>query len=250
MEPCSPATPDIIQESKHSRSRRRRETVWLIVRPASIGIAIIIAITILALQWPVTRNSILIFLLSVGLAYVIEPLAKNMRPPSPIYGKQLTPVLSLLFFYLLLILIGTTAWMIAGERLERELTDLQAKLPAYANQARQRLEMFERIADRIPLTEPLASYIRSLVVGVSALLQKHALRVGQEMAASRPVLSWLWLVPAISLLLISRVAWFERSAVSHLPEGHMRWRGKEFFQQVNSVLAGYTRAQFLLAALS
>jgi predicted PurR-regulated permease PerM len=245
MEAGGPIIPDTNQEVKNPRSRRKLETVWLIVRSASIGIAIIIAMVILALKWPITRNAILIFLLSVGLAYVIAPLANHMRPPSPIHGKRLTPVSALLFIYLLLILIGTTAWMVAGERLQREVTELQAKLPAYADQARQRLQMFERIADRIPLTEPLAGHIRSLAVGVSTLIQKHVMRVGQEMAASRPVLSWLWLVPAISLFLISRVGWFERSAVSHLPEGHMRWRGEEFFQQVNSILAGYTRAQFL-----
>lgn len=176
---------------------------------------------------------------------MIAPLASRLQPQFKAKGKRLTPVSSLLLIYLILILLGTAAWTIAGGQLQQEVADFKAKLPAYSDQARQRLEMFERIADRIPLTDPFAGQIRSLAVGISTLIRRNAMRVGEEIAASKPVLAWLWIVPAISLLLISRVGWFERSAVTHLPEGHLRWRGQEFFQQVNSILAGYTRAQLL-----
>lgn len=236
---------DISQDVKRAWSRKQLGTAWLIIRPAIFGIAVIVAILVLALKWPITRNAILIILISVGLAYVIAPLTKYLRVPFAPNSRQLTPPLFILLIYLVMIGLGTAAWMMGGEQLQQQMAELRAMLPAYADQARQRLEMVERITDGFSLTEPFAGYFRSLAVGMATLVEKHAMRVGEELASSWPVVSWLWLVPAISLLLISRVGWFERSAVTYLPEGHLRWRGKEFFQQVNSILAGYTRAQLL-----
>jgi predicted PurR-regulated permease PerM len=42
---------------------------------------------------------------------------------------------------------------------------------------------------------------------------------------------------------------FRRSVLSMLPRGRLRWRGDEFFQDVNSTLAAYIRAQLTACVL-
>ena len=56
-------------------------------------------------------------------------------------------------------------------------------------------------------------------------------------------LPWLVLIPLLAFFLLKDVDSFRRSALQMLPRGRWRWRGDEFFQDVNSTLAAYTRAQ-------
>jgi predicted PurR-regulated permease PerM len=54
---------------------------------------------------------------------------------------------------------------------------------------------------------------------------------------------WLVLIPILSFFMLKDAESFRRSALQMLPKGRWRWRGDEFFQDVNSTLAAYTRAQ-------
>src|SRR5467141_2666323 len=54
---------------------------------------------------------------------------------------------------------------------------------------------------------------------------------------------WLVLIPILSFFFLKDAETFRRSALQMLPKGRWRWRGDEFFQDVNSTLAAYTRAQ-------
>ena len=56
-------------------------------------------------------------------------------------------------------------------------------------------------------------------------------------------LPWLILIPILAFFLLKDVDAFRRSALQMLPRGRWRWRGDEFFQDVNETLAAYTRAQ-------
>jgi predicted PurR-regulated permease PerM len=111
------------------------------------------------------------------------------------------------------------------------------------------LDSVGRFADHFSPPEPYAAKIRELSHTLSVSVKARAEHIAEEVIESRSLLPWLWLVPAIALLLISRSKWFRDSAVAHLPEGHLRWRGEEFFRQVNSILAGYVRAQILSCLL-
>jgi len=56
-------------------------------------------------------------------------------------------------------------------------------------------------------------------------------------------LPWLVLIPILAFFLLKDAEGFRRSALQMLPKGRWRWRGDEFFQDVNSTLAAYIRAQ-------
>jgi predicted PurR-regulated permease PerM len=54
---------------------------------------------------------------------------------------------------------------------------------------------------------------------------------------------WLVLIPILGFFLLKDAEGFRRSALLMLPRGRWRWRGDEFFQDINSTLAAYIRAQ-------
>src|SRR5437870_12608174 len=62
-------------------------------------------------------------------------------------------------------------------------------------------------------------------------------------------LPWLVLVPILGFFLLKDADSFRRSALQMLPRGRWRWRGDEFFQDVNSTLAAYIRAQLTACLL-
>jgi predicted PurR-regulated permease PerM len=243
MQSGSEIPPDVDSESTHPQVAPERKRMGSVVRRASTGAILLIAIVALSLNRPIARSALLIGLLSVSLAYVIAPLAGRLRLPFRRGREPIGPAWTVLAVYLVLFVSGALAWIATAGTLQRQMEALRAQLPFYAERARQRLETVEKIADRFPYPEPMAVQVRTLWRTVLESVKTYAARVIDEIRASRPLLSWLWLAPVISLLLISRVAWFRNSAVARLPEGHLRWRGEEFFGHVNSVLAGYMRAQ-------
>src|SRR5207253_10425874 len=62
-------------------------------------------------------------------------------------------------------------------------------------------------------------------------------------------LPWLVLIPILSFFLLKDADSFRRSALAMLPRGRLRWRGDEFFQDINSTLAAYIRAQLTACLL-
>ena len=63
-------------------------------------------------------------------------------------------------------------------------------------------------------------------------------------------LPWLILIPILAFFLLKDAESFRRSALLMLPRGRWRWRGDEFFQDINSTLAAYIRAQLTACLLS
>ncbi|MCV5555932.1 AI-2E family transporter, partial [Escherichia coli] len=62
-------------------------------------------------------------------------------------------------------------------------------------------------------------------------------------------LPWLILIPILAFFLLKDAESFRRSALQMIPQGRLRWRGDEFFQDVNRTLAAYIRAQLIACLL-
>src|SRR2546427_10608728 len=62
-------------------------------------------------------------------------------------------------------------------------------------------------------------------------------------------LPWLVFIPILGFFFLKDADAFRRSALAMLPRGRIRWRGDEFFQDVNSTLAAYIRAQLTACLL-
>ena len=90
---------------------------------------------------------------------------------------------------------------------------------------------------------PLLDAINSAIPGVIERVSQTVSDVLTSMVAWLAYIPWLVLIPVLSFFLLKDVDTFRRSALQMLPRGRWRWRGDEFFQDVNSTLAAYIRAQ-------
>ena len=90
------------------------------------------------------------------------------------------------------------------------------------------------------------SVVRAVNNAVPSIIEKvgaSASVVLTSIAGWVVFIPWLVLIPILSFFLLKDADTFRRSALHMLPRGRWRWRGDEFFQDVNSTRAAYTRAQ-------
>ena len=60
---------------------------------------------------------------------------------------------------------------------------------------------------------------------------------------------WLILIPVLAFFFLKDAENFQRFALRLLPEGRIRWRGRDFIQEINQTLALYVRAQLIACVL-
>jgi predicted PurR-regulated permease PerM len=89
----------------------------------------------------------------------------------------------------------------------------------------------------------LLDAINSAIPGVIEKVSVTVSSVLTSIAGWVVYIPWLILIPVLSFFFLKDVDTFRRSALQMLPRGRWRWRGDEFFQDINSTLAAYIRAQ-------
>jgi len=127
---------------------------------------------------------------------------------------------------------------------------LSSQLPEFTQQARaywktlgtnmQGLDEYFRLY-RMP--GPLMDAINRAVPGIVERVSQNVSLFVTAVFTWVAYIPWLILIPILSFFLLKDAETFRRSALQMLPRGRWRWRGDEFFQDVSSTLAAYTRAQ-------
>src|SRR5262249_4394967 len=136
------------------------------------------------------------------------------------------------------------------------LPTLSAQFPEFATQAKEYWVSFGRKVQQFieysrlkrmpePVVDAVNNAVPKVVENVSATVTEFA-----SAALGYVVyLPWLVLIPILAFFLLKDAESFRRSALLMLPRGRWRWRGDEFFQDVNSTLAAYIRAQLTACLL-
>lgn len=204
---------------------------------------LVIVLLVLATLWVISRLTgvILGLVLSIFFAYLIAPLVDFIRRPIRVGRRQFTTPRVLAITLAYAIILGTLALTIVFV-----LPRVGSQFPEFAEQARgywrilgaktQGLTEHYRL-NRLPgpVLDALKGFATSAAESVSGVLQGMLTWVTS--------LHWLILIPVLSFFLLKDAESFRRSALQMLPRGRWRWRGDEFFQDVSSTLAAYTRAQ-------
>ena len=193
-----------------------------------------------------TTGILLLLVLSIFFAYLVAPLVEFLRRPRNIGRRTVAvpKVVAILLAYLIIL----AAVIIAVYAVLPSLTN---QYPEFAQQAR---EYWASLGER---TKSLLEYSRSgrlppqLVEAANNAVPKVVDKISAvatefvTAALSYIVLyiPWLVLIPILAFFLLKDADSFRRSALLMLPRGRWRWRGDEFFQDVNSTLAAYIRAQ-------
>jgi len=193
-----------------------------------------------------TTGILLLLVLSIFFAYLVAPLVEFLRRPRTV-GKRTVVIPKALAISLAYLIILATV-IVAVYAVLPSLTN---QYPEFANQAK---EYWASLGER---TKSLIDYSRSgrlpphLVEAANNAIPKVVDKIGEsatEFATATLAylvlyIPWLILIPILAFFLLKDADGFRRSALLMLPRGRWRWRGDEFFQDINNTLAAYIRAQ-------
>ena len=193
-----------------------------------------------------TTGLILLFVLSIFFAYLVSPLVEFLRRPRRVGARTIAvpKIVAILLSYLLIMAVVVVA--IYGI-----LPSLSNQYPEFANQAKEYwVSLGERTksiveysrSGRLPprIVEAVNNAVPKVVDTVSAVATEFFTTAVAYLVLYIP---WLVLIPILAFFLLKDAESFRRSALLMLPRGRWRWRGDEFFQDINTTLAAYIRAQ-------
>lgn len=221
------------------------EATWPQTR-AVLRIILIILVVAVAL-WVLIKLTavILMLILSIFFAYFVAPLVEFLSRPVRISGRQLAipRTIAIALSYVIIAAVIVVGVYVLAPQLGNQFPEFTEQARSYwatVGGKMQALVAYFR-AHRMP--GPLLDAINGAIPGVIDSVGHNVSSVLTGMVGWLAYIPWLIIIPVLSFFLLKDVDTFRRSALQMLPRGRWRWRGDEFFQDVNSTLAAYIRAQ-------
>ena len=239
------------KEIARTASKVAVEASWLQTRLVLrvIVIALLTYYLFETARWVMVKLTgvILLLILAIFFAYVVAPLVEFLCRPIHISGRKfaIPRPLAILLSYVIIVAVVVLGIYLLAPRLGSQFPEFAAQARAYWTsvgvKTQSWVEYFRshQMPDRI--IDAINSAIPKLIETVSQTASEVLLSMGGLLA----YIPWLVLIPVLSFFLLKDVDTFRRSALQMLPRGRWRWRGDEFFQDINSTLASYIRAQLM-----
>jgi predicted PurR-regulated permease PerM len=208
-----------------------------------ILIVLIVAVTI----WIIIKLTgvILLLILSIFFAYFVSPLVEFISRPINISGRKfaIPRTAAIVLAYLLIVTAIVVGIYVLAPRLGNQFPEFTEQARVYWASFGTRLQSWVAYFRTHRMPGPLIDTINGAIPRV---IENVSLTVSAMLASVAGwviYIPWLVLIPVLSFFFLKDVDTFRRSALQMLPRGRWRWRGDEFFQDVNSTLAAYIRAQ-------
>lgn len=223
-----------------------------ILRVVFIILAALIAVVVGLWVLRALTGVLLLVVLSIFFAYLIAPLVEFVHRPFNIRGREhLMPrAAAIAVVYVVLFgLLGLSLWFLLP-RLGTQVTEFANKAPDYITSARARSQGLNRLYENYQIPEAVRKKINdNLTSLIESATQFTGVRLWAIIYEALTLLPFLILIPILAFFFLKDADSFRRSALQMLPRGRWRWRGDEFFQDVNSTLAAYIRAQLIACLL-
>jgi predicted PurR-regulated permease PerM len=192
------------------------------------------------------QNVLLLLVLAIFFAYLIAPLVELVRRPFKFGRRERLmprPVAIGIVYLAIFGSIGLTIFLLLPQ-IGEQIAGLGKQVPLYSKSISERAQSLERFYQRIPpgARETVKQTLSNSFNSVSEYVQASVAGAVPVVLAHLP---WLVLIPILAFFLLKDADNFRRSALQMLPRGRLRWRGDELFQDVNSTLAAYIRAQLI-----
>jgi predicted PurR-regulated permease PerM len=208
---------------------------------------IFIVLIVALLLWVIVKLTgvILLLVLSIFFAYFVSPLVEFLRRPIRLAGRErsMPRTLAIALSYIIIVAVIVVGIYLLAPRLGNQFPEFTEQARAYWTAVGTRtqglVEYFRSHRMPGPLLDAINGAIPSMIEKVSLTVSA----VLTSIAGWVIYIPWLVLIPILSFFLLKDAETFRRSALQMLPKGRWRWRGDEFFQDINSTLAAYIRAQ-------
>jgi predicted PurR-regulated permease PerM len=214
---------------------------------------IFVALGVLGILWVLSKITgiILLLVLSIFFAYLVSPMVEFLHRPRTIGNRTIAIPKAVAIGLSYLIMLAAIVFVIFIV-----LPSLSNQFPVFATQAKEYWKSLGEKTQQIieysksrrmpaPVVDAANNAVPKVVDAVSATAGEFA-----SAALGYVVyIPWLVLIPILAFFLLKDAESFRRSALLMLPRGRWRWRGDEFFQDINSTLAAYIRAQLTACLL-
>ncbi|MDQ2979829.1 MAG: AI-2E family transporter [Acidobacteriota bacterium] len=206
-----------------------------------------------AALWALSRlqGVLLLLILAVFFAYLIAPLVGLLQRPVTFRGRRRSLPLPLAVGAVYLLIFGSLAlvlWLLLPV-VSAQLSELAREVPGYIARGQARLRAWESYERSHLPTEIRGAVHGSIDQALKAAGDSLKSGILPWIAGALVYVPWLVLVPILALFLLKDAELFRTTALRLFPKGRLRWRGDDFFQDVNSTLAAYVRAQLIACAI-
>jgi predicted PurR-regulated permease PerM len=208
---------------------------------------LLLLLAVAAFLWIVYKLTtvILLVILAILFAYLVAPLVDLVERPIWIAGRELRiprTVAIGIVYVISFVGIGVAIYFLAPQ--------LGAQYPEFRRTATEYYKTITTSSERLnqyfkqhQMPGGFVDAINNTALGLLARGGDLASAAFEKLLGLIIYLPWLILIPILSFFLLKDADSFRRSFLAMLPRGRLRWRGDEFFQDVNKTLAAYTRAQ-------
>ena len=208
---------------------------------------IVVVLAVAVVLWMIVKLTgvILLLVLSIFFAYLVSPLVEFIRRPVAIRGRTLAlpRVAAICIAYVIIAAGIVLAVYLIVPSLGNQFPEFAGQAKGYwvtlGERTQQLTEYFRSHRMPGPLVDAANNAVPGLIDKVSHTVSDFVTNAIGYLG----YLPWLILIPILAFFLLKDAEGFRRSALQMLPRGRWRWRGDEFFQDVNSTLAAYIRAQ-------
>jgi predicted PurR-regulated permease PerM len=191
---------------------------------------------------------LLVIVLAIFFAYLISPLVELVRRPFNARGRErvMPRWLAIGVVYIAIFgSLGVGAWVLTP-RLGAQTAQIAQQAPDYVTNAKKRAERLNSVLEELNLPrswrESANSYVSKAIGEVGTYVTGEGFSSALNVLVFLP---YLVLIPILAFFFLKDADSFRQSALMMLPQGRIRWRGDELFQDINSTLAAYIRAQLI-----
>jgi predicted PurR-regulated permease PerM len=214
---------------------------------------VVLLLAVAALLWIIYKLTavILLVVLSIFFAYLVAPLVDLVQRPVRLGKRERTMPRGLaiaIVYVVLFVGFGLAIYFLAPQ--------LGAQFPEFKKQATAYYKTITGTSDRLNqyfkqhrMPEGVVDAVNNTALGLIAKAGELASTAFDRMLGLIIFIPWLVLIPILSFFFLKDADSFRRSVLAMLPRGRLRWRGDEFFQDINSTLAAYIRAQLTACVL-
>jgi len=208
---------------------------------------ITILLVVAAVLWIVYKLTaiLLLLVLSVFFAYLVAPLVDLVEQPLKLGAKtiRIPRGLAIGIVYVVLFVGGGVAVYFLAPQLAAQFPEFKQQAVAYYKTIVSTSDRVNQYLQGHRMPEGVVKAVNDTFLGVIARGGEVVGVAAEKMLGLIIFLPWLILIPILGFFLLKDADSFRRSALAMLPRGRLRWRGDEFFEDINHTLAAYIRAQ-------
>jgi predicted PurR-regulated permease PerM/CheY-like chemotaxis protein len=197
------------------------------------------------------QEVVLMILFAIFFAYLLAPIVEWLQKPRHVFGRErmLTRSGSIALVYGSFSAVAILSLWYFLPRLGVQLKELSANAPQYVELLRARFSFAKTAIFAEHLPGPLREMTLEGIARVNARTRAHGEAFIMDVLAAVRFAPWFILIPVIAFFLLKDARAFRQSALQLLPQGRVRWRGQDFFEEVNHSLASYVRAQLIACVI-